>query len=323
MPTHYRLPLDCTDKEEPLRVVGYRERLLPDLRRLVNRHLGLLTPGWELTERQLASVLRDPLQYGAYFREEPQPGATEIVCVMDNERLAATAAVWLPERSDPRWSDGRLPRDGRDDAELLWLVADPATRGGLRTLLKEASGRAARLGCRITAGDGCGVCPARYGVPASWAHLGPGLEEHGFAVMSQAAMMHARLTDLHDNAPPDIDGLTLEWREDPEVPEWELVARLGGRQVGECSAWGLSRHVSDHPEYRRWMIVEWIDVAESHRRRGIGRRLVREQMRAHASRGGTDALLQVCLPDPGAVRFHEAMGFSVIETGTTYRKDDL
>ena len=71
------------------------------------------------------------------------------------------------------------------------------------------------------------------------------------------------------------------------------------------------------------MIVEWIEVAESHRRRGIGRRLVREQMRAHAKRGGTDALLQVHLPDPDATRFHQAMGFSVIETGTTYRKDDL
>ena len=135
--------------------------------------------------------------------------------------------------------------------------------------------------------------------------------------------MHARLPDLDHGAPPRIDGLTLVWREDPEVPEWELVAHLGGRQVGECQTWGLSRHVADHPEYRRWVIVEWIEVAESHRRQGIGRRLVREQMRAHAKRGGTDALLQVCLPDPDAARFHEAMGFSVIETSSTYRKDSL
>ena len=302
----------------------YREQLLPDLRRLANRHLALLTPGWETTERQLASVLRDPLQYGPYFREEPQPGVAEIVCVMDDERLVAAAALWLPDRSDPRWSDGRLPGDRRDEAELLWLLSDPGSGGGLRTLLEAACRRTACVGCRrITAGDGCGVGPARYGLPASWSHLGAGLEEHGFAVESQSAMMHARLTDLDDGAPADIDGLTLEWREDPEVPEWELVARLGGRQVGECLAWGLSRHVADHPEYRRWVIVEWIEVAESHRRQGIGRRLMREQMRAHAERGGTDALLQVHQRDPDALRFHEAMGFSVIETGTTYRKDGL
>ncbi len=307
-----------------MRVVEYRERLLPDLRRLANRHLALLSPRWELTERRLASLLRDPLQYGPYFREDPQPGAPTIMCVMDRERLVAAAAVWLPERSDPRWSDGRLPGDGRDGADLLWLLSDPESGGGLRTLLEAASGRAARLGCRrMTAGDGCGVCPARYGVPASWAHLGAGLEDDGFAVRSQSAMMHARLTDLHDEAPAHIDGLTLEWREDTEVPEWELVAWLSGRQVGECRAWGLSRHVAGHSEYRRWVVVEWIEVAESHRRQGIGRGLVREQMRAHAKRGGTDALLQVCLPEPGAVRFHEAMGFSVIETGTTYRKDGL
>ncbi|MDE0218081.1 MAG: GNAT family N-acetyltransferase [Spirochaetaceae bacterium] len=307
-----------------MQTVEYRDRLLPDLARLANRHLGLLTPGWELTERQLASVLRDPLQYGPYFREEPRPGTTETMCVMDRERLVAAAALWLPERSDPRWSDGRLRGDGRDEAELLWLLSDPESEGGLRTLLEAACRRAARLGCRrITAGDVCSVCPARYGVPASWTHLGAGLEDRGFEVTSQSAMMHARLTDLHDGPPADIDGLTLEWREDPEVPEWELLARLGGRQVGECLAWGLSRHVADHPEYRRWMMVEWIEVAESHRRRGIGRRLVREQMRAHAERGGTDALLQVFLPDPDAARFHEAMGFSVIETGSTYRKDGL
>ena len=53
--------------------------MLPDLRQMANLHLALLTPGWELTERQLASLLRDPLQYGAYFREEPQPGVAEIV----------------------------------------------------------------------------------------------------------------------------------------------------------------------------------------------------------------------------------------------------
>ena len=147
-----------------MQVVEYRDRLLPDLRRLANRHLALLTPGWELTERQLASVLRDPFQYGPYFREEPWPGATEIVCVMDRERLVAAAALWLP--------------------------------------------------------------------------------------------------DMDHGAPPRIDGLALEWREDPEVPEW-------------------------------------------------------------AKRGVTDALLQVCLPDPAATRFHEAMGFSVIETGSTYRKDGL
>jgi len=169
-----------------VRVVEYRERLLPDLRRLANRHLALVTPGWELTERQLASVLRNPLQYGPYFREEPRPGTTEIVCVTDHERLVTAAAVWLPERSDPRWSDGRLPGDGRDGADLLWLLSDPASKRGLRTLLEAASGRAAHLGCRrITAGDGCGVCPARYGVPASWAHLGPGLDTDSRSCLRQ------------------------------------------------------------------------------------------------------------------------------------------
>ena len=119
-----------------MQVVEYRDRLLPDLGRLANRHLALLIPGWELTERQLASVLR-------------------------------------------------LPGDGRDTAQILWLLSDPESRGGLRTLLEAACGRAARMGCRrITSGDGCGVCPARYGVPASWAHLGTGLSEHGFEVKS-------------------------------------------------------------------------------------------------------------------------------------------
>ena len=307
-----------------MQIVEYRDRLLPDLRRLANRHLGLLTPGWELTERQLASVLRDPLQYGPYFREEPHYGATEIVCAMDGERLVAAVALWLPERNDPRRSDGRLPGGGRDEAELLWLLSDPESWGGLRTLLEEASGRAARLGCRrIIAGDGCGVCPARYGVPVAWAQLGAGLEKHEYVVTSRTAMMHARLADLDLRVPARIDGVSLEWRQDPEVPEWELVARLGGRQVGACLVWGLSRHVAGHSEYRRWVVVEWIEVAESHRRQGIGRGLVREQMRAHARRGGTDALLQVWLPDPEAIRFHEAMGFLVIETGSTYRKDGL
>ena len=320
---HSKRAAGCGGGENHMNVVEYSERLLPDLRRLANQHLALVPPGWELTERQLATVLRDPDQVGTYFREEPIHGTTETFCVMDRDEMVAAGCLWRPDRQDPRWSSGQYARQHRDSGQGLWILADPASGQGLRVLLDAFAERAGRLGCDGLTAGACGLGTARHGMPMSWSHLVTGLEEFGFETDGQGVLMHAPLRDVDPGEPPAVDGLTFEWHHDPAAPEWELHALIDGTRIGECSVWGMSRHVGDRADYRQWVNFEWVEVTKPYRRQGIGRWLIREQMRAQRERGAKHALLQVYLPDPLAVRFHEALGFTRLQEWRTYRKERL
>ena len=227
-----------------MQVVEYTDKLLPDLTRLANQHLAAVPPGWELTERQLATVLRDPDQDGTYFREEPDHGTTETFCVMDKGQLVAAASLWRSDRDDPRWTNGQYVRKYRDSGQALWILADPQSGKGLQILLETFAQRARRLGCDSLSAGGS-LCVGRHGMPASWPHLIAGLDDFGFEVEQHGVLLYSPLQDADPGEPPAIDGLTFRWQLDPEAPEWELHALLDGKQIGECGVWGLSRHVAD------------------------------------------------------------------------------
>ena len=52
-----------------------------------------------------------------------------------------------------------------------------------------------------------------------------------------------------------------------------------------------------------------IDIAESHRRRGVGRTLLTELVQRLESAGARRIRLEVDLRNPGAIAFYESMGF--------------
>ncbi len=305
-----------------MQVVEYRPQLLPDLTRLANQHLASVPPGWELTEHQLATVLRDPDQEGAYFREEPDHGTTETLCVLDKDRLVAAASLWRSDRSDPRWTNGQYERKYRDSGQALWILADPQSGQGLQLLLETFAQRARRLGCDSLSAGG-GLCFGRHGMPASWPHLTVGLQNFGFEVEQHGVLMYRSLQDADPGEPPAIDGLTFEWQLDPEGPEWELHALLDGKRIGECGVWGLSRHVADRPDYGHWINLEWTEVAEPYQRQGIGSWLVREQLRRHRERGAKYALRREWFDHPEELSFHEALGFEHLQEWWSYRMEGL
>lgn len=305
-----------------MQVVEYRPELLPALTRLANQHLASVPPGWELTEHQLATVLRDPDQEGAYFREEPDHGTTETFCVLDKGQLVAAASLWRPDRNDPRWTNGQYERKYRDSGQALWILADPQSGKGLQLLLETFAERARRLGCDSLSAGG-GLCFGRHGMPASWPHLSAGLQDFGFEVEQHGVLMCRSLQDADPGEPPAIDGLTFEWQLDPEAPEWELHALLDGKQIGECGVWGLSRHVSDRPDYGCWINIEWAEVAEPYQRQGIGSWLVREQLRRHRERGAKYALRREWFYHPVELGFYEALGFERLQEWWNYRMEGL
>ena len=305
-----------------MQVVEYRPELLPALRRLANQHLASVPPGWELTERQLATVLRDPDQEGTYFREEPDHGTTETFCVMGQGQLVAAASLWRSDRNDPRWTNGQYVQKYRDSGQANWILADPQSEKGLQILLETFAQRARRLGCdSLSAGGGLHVC--RHSMPASWPHLITGLQDFGFEVEQHGILMYRSLQDADPGEPPAIDGLTFEWQLDPEAPEWELHALLDGKRIGECGVWGLSRHVADRPDYRHWINFEWTEVAEPYQRQGIGSWLVREQLRRHRERGAKHALRREWFYHREELGFYAALGFERLQEWWSYRMEGL
>ena len=305
-----------------MQVVEYRPELLPALTRLANQHIASVPPGWELTERQLATVLRDLDQDGTYFREEPDHGTMETFCVLDKGQLVAAASLWRSDRNDPRWTNGQYERKFRDSGQANWILADPQSGKGLQILLETLAQRARRLGCDSLSAGGS-LCVGRHGMPASWPHLIAGLQDFGFEVEQHGVLMYRSLQDADPGEPPAIDGLTFEWQLDPEAPEWELHALLDGKRIGECGVWGLSRHVADRPDYRHWINIEWAEVAEPYQRQGIGSWLVREQLRRHQERGAKHALRREWFYHPEELGFYEALGFERLQEWWSYRMEGL
>src|SRR5262245_40258779 len=109
-----------------MRLVPYHPRLLPDLTRLINTHIHLVPPGWEVMEAQVAAILANPLSlWEAHFSDddaivEPQ----ESLFVTNGDTLLA-AANWDVFQLSP------YPRK----APLNWIVADPGHPAALTLLL--------------------------------------------------------------------------------------------------------------------------------------------------------------------------------------------
>lgn len=84
-------------------------------------------------------------------------------------------------------------------------------------------------------------------------------------------------------------------------PEWFLVAEIDGHIVGAVMA-GYEGH-------RGW--INYLAVAPSHRRTGLGRALMVEAERVLRAAGCPKINLQVRPENKQVVAFYEAIGFSV------------
>jgi ribosomal protein S18 acetylase RimI-like enzyme len=83
-------------------------------------------------------------------------------------------------------------------------------------------------------------------------------------------------------------------------PQWFLVGLLGGRLVTTCMA-GYEGH-------RGW--INYLAVAPSCRRQGIGRRMMGEAERRLKTAGCPKINLQVRESNSGVIRFYERIGYS-------------
>lgn len=110
-------------------------------------------------------------------------------------------------------------------------------------------------------------------------------------------------------ARPDDDWLSLHPRQVPAdvltaVVDGELTfASVAGSAVGRGA-------VTMAPDGTRWAGLSSVHVADSARRRGLGRAVCEELLAWAADRGATRAYVQVVVENTVATRLYESMGFT-------------
>ncbi|WP_037143582.1 N-acetylglutamate synthase, CG3035 family [Rhodococcoides fascians] len=119
---------------------------------------------------------------------------------------------------------------------------------------------------------------------------------------------------------PDADWLGVYRYRGRPLPDGALevissvrdgVAAFGriGSASSEMLAIGRAA-VTDAPDGRRWVGLTAIEVAEAHRRNGLGTRICGELVAWGRTQGATHAYLQVSAANAGAVAMYEGLGFT-------------
>jgi GNAT superfamily N-acetyltransferase len=285
--------------------VPFAPELLPDLTALINSRIAQIPPGWTLSQAQVAATLASVSElWHVHYPEENTWSESETVCVFDQEHLAAAAQWGCPIEG------GRLgPVDQSTTGVLFWIIAEPDADTALRSLLEALAVRYLNAGCDRIATTRFAFGVGWLGIAVTWSRLIQGLQMAGFTV-DKRWMVLTGAVDTPGVAPLSCPSLThVEWQIDTTALEWELKLRAGSELIGECYAWSIPRHLAECAGSANWVTIEWLGVEPLHRRRGIGRWLLSEQLRRQAERGVTHAILWTELENRAARRLSESLGF--------------
>lgn len=280
-----------------MQIVEFHDKLLPSLTRLVNQQIAGLPPACTVTPEQVAlAIAQGGSLWNIHYPGEREPHTGGTICILEH-RVVVAAAQWY------------IPRTEKGVFVLQWIVANPERPLPLRTLL--------HLIDKAFAASACGrIYCARYsfgvgwfGIPAAWTHVITAMLETGYRQAETWLLMHGE-TAFHALLPAaPKDGLRFYWNMNKPALEWNLTAYYDDTLAGECQVWGVPPHLEDWLEAPLWALIEGIEVAEAYRQRGLGRRLLAEQMRFHARRGVQQFLAWTPADNPAARRLHESMGF--------------
>jgi GNAT superfamily N-acetyltransferase len=207
-----------------------------------------------------------------------------VLCIIEGKHLVA-AAQWV------RTATARHQRGGdQRNSYFSWIVADPEATVGLALLLENIAERARSEQCQM-------ICLSRFafgagwpGVSAAWPHLTKGLQQAGYRKRNAWVILTGGTTVPGYSSPASISAIELRAQEARIAAEWVVTAYLGEQPVGECEAWGIPRTFEDCREYAEWITIEWLGVEPPYRRKGLGRFLLREQLRMQAQRGSSTPL---------------------------------
>lgn len=281
-----------------MQIVEFRAELLPDLTRLVNEQIAVIPPCWTMSETQVAlTIAQAESLWGMHFPEDKETCASPTVCVLERREIVA-AAQWL------------LPSENKNACSICWIVARPDYPFAVRTLLHLIENQASAGGYGMVHLTRFAFGVGWFGIPTKWTHVITGMRDSGYQHSESWVIMHGS-TNAHLTLPPTPadDVKKLYWDMDKPALEWTLTAYEGEKQIGECQVWGIPDQFEGCDAFEEWATVEWIEVNDTHRRRGLAKRLMAEQMRFHARRGVKHFVAWNEVDNDAARRLNQSMGF--------------
>ena len=279
-----------------MQVVEYRSEHLPSLTRLINEQMASIPPQGSFTEEQVALTIEQAASlWGMHFPEDHELYRVQTLCILHRREVVA-AGQWL------------LPHQHREVCSICWLIANPSRPTALQTLLHLIEKQATSGGYKLIECGRFSFGIGWFGIPNTWKHIVDGMGDAGFSQTETWMIMHSS-TSNHDRAAPVSNSIKLYWDMNRPALEWTLTAYEYETMIGECQIWGIPDHLETCEGFKQWASIEWIEVDGEYQRRGIGKRLIAEQMRFHGRRGIEHLMSWIRQGNQSARGLHESMGF--------------
>jgi GNAT superfamily N-acetyltransferase len=294
---------------QPARIEPLQAAHLPLVGALVNAHLGLLAPGWALTDAFIAGRLaRNPSQ----AITDPWVVERVTLCALQDDRLMAAAHLL-------RYGRGPAVSASYHGAgEIAWFLAWTDAVEAASALLRAAHEQMTvwQVAHEYAWGIGLPVGPF-VGVPDVWPHISAWLAAAGFQAWThdEEVVYGGSLGRIPAPAMPPLPGLTVQrrlvtghWAQH----EFRFAALVDGREIGRCEvALDLTENGA-LPSLRDWAELTALEVDAGWRGRGIGTWLVRHAATWLRLGGRKRIILATMLDNTGARRFYERLGWELL-----------
>src|SRR5258706_80865 len=244
----------------PTRVAPLDPTHLPQLRQLLNAHLGLLAPGWALTEDYIASHLQ---QNPGQAIVDPWVSERKTLCALEGERLVAAAHLLRYSRGSevgPTYAGA---------ADIAWCVAWAEAERAASALLAAATRQMHAWGAANEYAWDAGLPVGPFvGVPDVWPHIAAALTAAGFqpTAGNEEVVLGGALDAMPAAGDPPLAALVLQRRltTGPWASrEMRFTALLDGQQVGKCE---VALDLTDGgalPALRDWAQLTELAVADA------------------------------------------------------------
>ncbi len=280
---------------------------LPSLQALINTHLEMAIPGWALPAEFIAERLdRCPEQVVL----DPWIVERQTFFVVDG--LQVNAAIHLL-----RYGDGpEVGADYRNAGDIAWLLFMPGAEEAGRELLAAAREQMRQWGVRLTSAWDFGLpVPLCSGLPDAWPHIRRLFAEGGFtAEAGKEFIFGGALDAIPLPAVAPVDGVTI--CRAISGTEATFILRYGDMAIGECECVADLTQNGHLPAFAGWGKLEYLNVVEAWRNRGLGRWLVRHAV-AWMRDAGCERIAFSVVPDDdarGAGRFYRRFGWETLLT---------
>ncbi|MBI3945210.1 MAG: GNAT family N-acetyltransferase [Armatimonadetes bacterium] len=308
-------------------VGAYSAPDLPGLASLVDRHLRGAFPQWTAGPALLARVLARPVDR-IPSGESARPTSQCVLCARERGRVVGAVQLC---RVPPRRSEFRVPSSTLNvelgtlnselnpgTAHLAWIFFEPDHPEAGELLVRRAVIRAGAWRCRNMVawelGLGGLTAMGAPGLSSAWPHLEPPLLRHGFRAAREWALWTSDSPVPCLSPPPGVSV-----RVEEHERGWRARALMGDASIGECRA-RAAASCCEHPLAAGAALIEWVEVSEPHRRRGVGAALV--SAAAGAAAAGGCRLLAAALPagDLAASHLARRLGLQLTDRLRVYTR---